>query len=204
MTAASRAKHIVITGQRGAGKSTLIKRLLGAALSKGRSLAGYVTVRKVVNGDGTFVDDSDRFYRSSPVEAHHFELYIFTAEEYMALPENAGRESFDEAHLMGRFSAAERKVDTAKFVSIGAESIRNARPGDIIVMDELGFMESGSAPFSEAVTAAFGKDDLIIAAVRYECETPLLNKVRSMADDIYTVTPGNRENLFEELSALLN
>ena len=79
-----------------------------------------------------------------------------------------------------------------------------ARPGGILVMDELGFMEAGAEAFTRAVLEALEGDIPVIAAVKHRFDVPFLNAVRAMPKaKRYTVTPESWEALYEELLPLL-
>ncbi len=71
--------------------------------------------------------------------------------------------------------------------------------GDVIVMDELGFMESGSAAFCSAVLRLFGGETPIIAAVK-DKDTAFLQTVRSHKNaKVFHISEENRNALFNEV-----
>ena len=73
----------------------------------------------------------------------------------------------------------------------------------VIVFDELGFMESGSPRFTEAVLHTLDTAPFCICAVR-DKQTAFLNAVRSHPRaSVFTITEENRDALREQLLAML-
>ncbi len=73
-------------------------------------------------------------------------------------------------------------------------------PSDgVIVLDELGFLESSAHAFTRAILRLLDDAPVVIAAVR-DKQTPFLDAVRSHPRaDIYRVDPENRNELRETL-----
>lgn len=161
-------RHILICGERGAGKSTLIRRLLADCPLP---VYGFVT------------------RRGEAGETGFHPVYIMPASGGMA-----------GARLIGSCDSRTHRTETAVFDGFGAELIGAARPGGIIVMDELGFMEAGAETFRAAVFAALDGDIPVIAAVKARFDVEFLNAVRAHRNaEPYTLTPDNREALCAEL-----
>lgn len=77
--------------------------------------------------------------------------------------------------------------------------LRNIPKGSVIVMDELGVMESAAAEFCQAVLAVLDGDMPVIAAVKPK-ETPFLQKVCSHPQaHIYPINETNRDDLFQTI-----
>lgn len=71
----------------------------------------------------------------------------------------------------------------------------------VIVLDELGFLESRAPVFTEAVLRIFDEAPFVIAAVR-DKQTPFLDAVRSHPRaDLYRIDTENRDNLRKMLLA---
>ena len=86
------------------------------------------------------------------------------------------------------------------FDALGVRYLAAARPGGLIVMDELGFMEAEAEAFKQAVLHALDGDIPVLAAVKDRRDVPFLNAVSSEPKAaLYTVTLENREALFAEL-----
>ena len=166
-------RHILITGERGAGKSTLIERLLEACP---RPRYGFVTKMRPAGPDG---------FRP---------VYIHPAGDPPAA------RVFTPGNCVGACDSRTHRPDPAVFDGLGAVYIRAARPGGVIVMDELGFFEAKAEVFTAAVLEALAGDIPVIAAVKARTDVPFLNAVRAMPKaELYSVTPENREALYATL-----
>lgn len=163
-------RHILITGSVGVGKSTLIRRLLSCL---DRPVYGFETVR-TERPDG-------------------WSFYMFPA----LLP--AGKRVFSDRNLIGRRD--ERAVGRAEvFDTLGVELIRAAKPDGILLMDELGFLESEATAFQNAVLEALHGTVPVIAVVKKRDGVAFLDAVRACPQTVlYTVTTKNRTFLADEI-----
>lgn len=170
-------RHILISGERGAGKSTLIARLVSAFDGP---VYGFCTKRLLE-------PDAEGLYP----------IYIHRAAT------KAEERSYSEANLAGRCDSRLHDRRTAVFDTLGAAYINEARPSGIIVMDELGFMERDALLFQKAVLDALNGDIQVIAAVKARRDVEFLNRVRnSEKADVYDITESNREALYNKLAKL--
>ena len=166
-------KHILLTGARGAGKSTLIRRLCAEAELP---VYGFATKR----------EDAD--------ETGFHPIYIHPAWEDVTIRRHT------QENLVGTCDRKIHNVRPTVFDTLGVRYLAAARPGGLIVMDELGFMEAEAEAFKQAVLHALGGDIPVLAAVKDRRDVPFLNAVCSEPKAaLYTVTPENREALFAEL-----
>ena len=163
-------KHILICGEVGAGKSTLISRLLE---QNTRPVYGFVTKRLEAEENG--------FH---PIYIH---------------PAGAKKRIWSEENLVGTCDRKTHNINLAIFNTRGVEYLQ-ARPDGVIVMDELGFMESAAEPFVRAVFRALDGDVPVIAAVKARFDVDFLNRVRAHENcELYEITKENREELFQKL-----
>ncbi|MEA4914732.1 MAG: nucleoside-triphosphatase [Christensenella sp.] len=167
-------QHILICGEVGVGKSTLIQRLLAQST---RPLYGFITKK--------LDPDEDGFHP----------IYIHPA---------GGRERrFNEENLIGTCDRRIHNINLDVFNTLGVDYLQ-AKPGGIILMDELGFMEAKAEAFTRAVMEALNGDIPVIAAVKARFDIPFLNEVRAHKKaKLYMIMPQNREQLFEELDPLV-
>ena len=171
-------KHILICGERGAGKSTLIQRLCAAANAP---IYGYCTKRMVER-------DADGL----------FPIYIHPAHK----PE--GERIYGSINLIGRCDGKMRDVYTEVFNTLGADYIAAAKPDGYIIMDELGFMEKDAEAFKRAVFNALDGDIPVIGAVKARNDIDFLNRVRAHEKaELYYITPENRNALYERLAGII-
>ena len=165
-------RHILITGDVGIGKSTLIRTLLRKL---NRPVYGFETVK---------IDHPEK---------DGWRYYMFPA---MTPAQN--RYLSDE-NLIG----IRRKQIIGRpevFDTLGVQLIRAAKPDGILLMDELGFLESEAEAFQTAVLEALHGTIPVIAAVKKKDGVPFLNAVCACPQTVlYTVTPENRMLLADEI-----
>lgn len=169
-----KARHILICGEIGVGKSTLIKALLAKST---RPVAGFLTKRLAQNAEGD----------------HPVHIYPAAEKERASTP----------ANMVGLCAAQACRVFPAVFNTLGVQYL-SAPPGSILVMDELGFLEAQAEAFTRRVLDALSGDIPVIAAVKARQDVPFLNQVRSHPNAaLYTITKENRDALYHELLPIL-
>ena len=169
----TQVRHILICGERGVGKSTLIERLLSACP---RPRCGFITKMQPAGKDG------------------FHPIYIHPAAQ------SDEDRTYTETNLIGTCDSRTHLSRLDAFNILGVQYIREASPSGIIVMDELGFFESKAEKFTSAVLHALSGDIPVIAAVKKRTDVPFLNAVRAMPKtDTFYITPENRDALYEQL-----
>lgn len=168
-----RKTHILISGERGVGKSTLINRLLDACP---RPRYGFITKMEPAGADG------------------FHPIYIHPAGQRLA------ERVYTQDNCIGACDSRTHRPRVEVFDTLGVRYIRAACPGGILVMDELGFFEARAEGFTAAVLEALSGDIPVIAAVKSRTDVPFLNAVRAAPRaEVFYITPSNREELFERL-----
>jgi len=159
-------KHIVICGRRHVGKTTLVNHLMEQIRVP---VYGFQTSTVLEDADGT----------------HH--IYMYPAGQVDG--------HMEEANHIGDCDTRNRTVNPSVFDSLGVELIKAARPGGIIVMDEIGFMETGSQRFCDAVLEALDGEIPVLATVKdTELGAEFLDKVRQHPRaELIMMTAENRE-----------
>lgn len=163
--------HALIVGPRGVGKSTLIQRVL-KELDK--PVFGFETKKEEELADAQ---------SGSPV-------YIYDAgKPHRQTPENlvghCGKDGFHT--IQGAFDRYAGKLRTP------------VPEGHIVLMDEIGFMESRENGFCRAVLSLLDGSAPVIAAVK-DKEFPFLETVRSHPNcRCFYITEENRDDLYEEV-----
>ena len=166
-------KHILICGERGVGKSTLIEKLLEAS---SRPRYGFVTKMRPAGPDG------------------FHPIYIHPAGQAVAERE------YTEANCIGACDSRTHRPDLDAFNTLGVRYIEEAKADGIILMDELGFLEAKADKFTAAVLAVLAGDVPVLAAVKSRTDIPFLNAVRAAPRaEVFYITPENRDELYERL-----
>lgn len=167
-------RSILICGDIGVGKSTLICRLL----TETKLDAGGYYTKKEASPDGL----------ASPV-------YIYPAD----IAEDARTRGAE--NLVGVCdSCGCREMHPEAFDALGVDYLQKTIGREVIVMDELGFMESTAPNFCQTVLAALDGDTPVLAAVKNRADVAFLRQVLTHPKGaVYRVTPENREELFREL-----
>ena len=163
--------HALIVGKRGVGKSTLIGRVLRAL---DRPVYGFETKK-----ENSLADE----LRGSPIYIYEaWQARVQTAENLVGYCKNH------------RFDAAAEAFD--RF----APKLRQPVPsGGIVLLDELGFMESQAKEFCAAVFDLLNGDVPVIAAVK-DKNTPFLEAVRHHPKaKCFYITEENRDALFPQV-----
>ena len=169
-------KNIVICGDRQVGKSTLVSRLEELITVP---VYGFRTKSMVIREDG----------------GH--DVYIFRASDK--------ERKLSEGNLLASCGAGEMNINKEVFETLGVQYIREAEEGGVIIMDELGFMESDAFGFQKAVLDALDGEIPVIATVKSgDPDNEFLNKVRTHENaDLYMIDENNRDGLYDALSALV-
>jgi nucleoside-triphosphatase len=168
-------RHIVISGQRGVGKSTLIEKLL-------REIE--VPVRGF-------------FTRSMPRNEEGFHsIYIFR-------PTDRERK-MSRANHIGDCDGRNRTINLDVFETVGVEFLRegfhDTTTSSVIAMDELGFMETEARTFCETALSCFDGDRHVLATIKAHHRTEFLDAVRSHPKtEVFDITVENRDELYERL-----
>ena len=173
-------KKIALEGAVQVGKSTLVERLLKETIIP---VSGFMTRldRETTDADGL-----------SP-------LYIYPA----ALPK--GERVSSAKNLLGACNGkGGHKAYTEKFDTLATALLKDIPAGNLVVMDELGFLESGAENFKAAVRKILAGDLHVIMVIKNRADVQFLNELRALEGvAYYTVTRENRDSLFEELSQIV-
>ncbi len=165
---------VFLYGSRGAGKSTIIKRLLDELKLKP---SGFLTVRGPAGAEGR----CDFFIVGAPGGK-------FDQDNRIAYSYSDGRwESYSEV-----------------FDNIGVGLLTFSGKPEIVVMDELGFMEARAGKFQKRVLEILDEDILVIGVLKRKPE-PFLKKISSHPSVItMEVTEENRDGVYAELKEMLS
>lgn len=164
---------LFLTGERQVGKSTALRKALAAS---GLRCAGVMT----------------RFDTRHGLRA----LYLLPYSAGAELPEGI---DLLESAVCARMGGAGRQVFPQVFDEVGTALLRSAADADVIVLDELGYLESEAAGFREAVLEVLNGPKPVLGVVRQGlgawADAPL--------GAVMEVTEANRAEVPEKILAWL-
>ena len=167
--------HALIVGDRGVGKSTLIRRVL-AQLN--RPVFGYETKKEEALEDPV---------RGCPI-------YLYDA----GLPHRPAPEN-----LIGYNREPDAASVTAAFNRCAPRLMEPVPEGAVVELDEIGFLEARSEAFCRAVLHLLDGSRPVIAAVKNR-DIPFLNQVREHPNArCFYITPENRDACCEEVLSFM-
>ena len=166
-------RHLLLCGERGVGKSTLIRRLLERNT---REIGGFVTKRLPTADENGF-----------------FPIYLYPAAQMENERRNAA------ANLVGTCDSRSSIRHPEVFDTVGVQLIASAPKNGLILMDELGFLENDAEAFQSGVLRALAGDTPVLAAVKPK-NTPFLRAVREHGTaELVFIDERNRDALFLQL-----
>ena len=168
-------KHILICGEKGVGKSTLIRRLVKET-------------QLTVGGFCTKMDEN--------AEEIMHPIYIYPA----AVPMDQRQRGTE--NLVGRCGnfGRQKEIYPEVFDILGTAYLQSAQPCHVILMDELGFMESDAQVFRREVLQTLDGDTPVLAAVKDRMDVEFLRQVCAHPRaEVVHIDPENREELYRTL-----
>lgn len=168
---------ILIVGARDVGKTTLIRRLL---CDTKRPVRGFYTEKRLTDPPGTHS--------------------IYLSPAWLS-PEEC---TFSPDNQVGRWDGQQMHPFPQVFDTLGVACLTNVSPQALVVMDELGFLESKAPQFTQAVLEALDGPAQVIAAVKDRPDAPFLQAVLAHPKAlVFRLTPNNRQEVFRQIQALL-
>ena len=169
--------HIFLQGPRNVGKSTAIRKTLDImSKTTSLSLGGFFTW----NGGG----ETARIFLRPAIESRSDEVSLLA--------------SFDPA--IGRM-----KCNPDVFEQTAAHLLAESASADLIIMDELGFIETDAPAFRKAVHDTLAGDVPVFGVLRQGKDIPWHDDIKKNPRvRLFDVTQENRDNLPQELARLLH
>ena len=165
---------ILLCGDINSGKTTLIQRLLADMSAAPR---GYITVR-MPEVDGVS------------------NVYLYD----IANPP----ERVEDAAVIMAISDAGTEKHPERLDALGVRYLTDIPAGSVVVLDEIGSLETASPEFQKAVMRILSGDYTVLAAVK-AANTDFLRAVRRHPDcELYIITPDNRDALYAQLKEEYN
>jgi nucleoside-triphosphatase len=163
--------HALIVGDRGVGKSTLIRRVLKELNCP---VFGYETKKE------EHLEDP---LRGCPI-------YIYDA---------AGNHCQTQENFIGYHKERNIGAITAAFDRYAPKLMESIPANAVVELDEIGFLEARSEAFCQAIMRLLDGNKPVIAAVKNR-DVPFLEAVRNHPNARrFSITAENRDALFEEV-----
>lgn len=170
-------RPILIVGARDVGKTTLIHRLLS---ENTRPVRGFYTEKRLTDPPGTH------------------STYLYPA---CVFPEER---SFSPDNQVGRWDGQRMQPFPQVFDTLGVACLTDIASEALVVMDELGFLESQATQFTQAVLETLDGPAQVLAAVKDRPDVPFLQTVLAHPNAlVFHLTPDNRHTLYHQIRALL-
>lgn len=168
-----RLLRLLLTGAPGAGKTTLVRRLVDELRAVGVPVGGFVT-REV---------------------REHGRRVGFLAEEVGGGAEFLAHVRRADGPRVGRY-----RVDVPAFERIALPALEQAvARGGVVIIDELGPMELFSERFVHAVRRIFDQDVRVMATIHARSH-PVTDELRARAGvELVEITARNRDEVFHML-----
>lgn len=166
---------ILLCGDVQVGKSTLIRKLVSAT---GRKPRGYITIRiPAPEGETSYV-------------------YLY---DIANPPEKIG-----DAAVIKEIAPCGATDYPEVLDTLGAEYLNGIAEGELVILDEIGTVESSSPLFQQAIMRILDGNFDVLAAVKAQ-NTEFLRAVRRHPDcELYMITPENRDKLYAQLKKEYN
>lgn len=162
---------VLITGQPGAGKTTVIMKVAEALKTRGCRIGGMTTKEK----------------REGEKRIGFQILDLATQKQGWLAHVNQ-----PNGPRIGKY-----RVNLGDLENIGASAIQDAiETADVVVIDEIGPMELFSQAFKRAVQQALDSTKPMIATIHYKATNALVKSIKKRPDaELFEITMENRNNL---------
>ena len=106
-----------------------------------------------------------------------------------------------EARYIGSTRDGVRDICTETFDIFGTSLIQSARPGGLLIMDEIGHMEKDASRFLQAILEALDGGISVLASVRYTAGSiDYLEHIKHHPRvQLYMLTEENRDSVYEQV-----
>lgn len=166
--------HILITGERNVGKSTIVEKIMSR------------------------IDVQPTGFITRP----HFDDQNKLVGFVMMEPSMNNKGKFEHNQIIGHTGGVDWEACPETFDNYGVSLLETTmlQKNTIILMDELGFFESDAKIFQEKVMACLDQNEIQVIAVVKKAQSDFLDAIRSHPNaELYYVDHSNRDLLPEML-----
>lgn len=173
--------NILLTGKPGSGKTTLVIKLVTEMISQLRLRPGGFYTHETKEG----------FFRSG------FKIFSLDGKEGVLADTK-----LDSPYKVGKYGVALKAVEEIGVASI--EAAISDKEKDVIVIDEIGKMETLSERFKEAVLNALNSPKIVVATIQHEGNGYIF-QIKNREDvKMIEVTEANRDRLVEKIIPMMS
>ncbi len=170
-------KHIMLCGARHVGKTTLIKKILA---ERDYRLGGFFTKSIVVDDSG------------------FHQIYIHPASQ----PED--ERVYERYNKIGSCNTKIHNINSDVFDDEGVHLLSDVSDANLILMDELGFMEKDSPAFMSRVLELLDGDVTVLGCIKNRTDIPFLNQIRECDKvKVFDIDQSNRDEVFVQVRDML-
>lgn len=164
---------LLLTGNPGIGKTTILLRIVEALKAKGFSVGGMISREACKNGTRVGFEILDLSFNARGWLAH--------------INQKTGPQ-------VGKY-----RVNLEDLNNVGVNAILKAvRDCDVVAIDEIGPMELFSKKFKQAVKDAVETGKLVIGVIHWKAKDKLIDGIKAREDtEIFMVTYENRGKLHQ-------
>lgn len=188
--------HTLIVGEQGVGKSTLIRRVLE---SLDVPICGYLTRKEDALADPELGSPIYIYEIGQPMLQTSDNLVGYCkAQRPVVYPEAFDRFA-DKLQKLAEKGLSAQDLNLQDSCGQSANKADGAKVPGLILLDEIGVMETRSEAFCQAILQLLDGDTPILAAVKYK-DRPFLEQVRKHPKaKCFPITEDNRDDLFGEV-----
>jgi len=172
-------KNILLTGDKGIGKTTIINNVLNRFQTFcDLNLGGFCTLRNIYNKDDK--------------EIREFFIKSLSDNETKKVSENT---IIDGKWYINSF--------LNEFNNFSYNLVKSVDNSDLIILDEIGFLEENAYDFVDALHLALSSDRLVLGIIRNK-DCDFINSIKNR-DDVLIINVGidNRDILVDEIYNLI-
>ena len=162
----------VVMAEKQVGKTTLVKKILE---KKQTNVCGYFTQRYLELAD----------------ESGLYPIYIHSINEKPILDDN---------HIIGLCGNGKHYTNHDVFNSLGVDLITTNNPNDLIILDEVGFLEMNAEKFKNKIFEILSSDNPVLIMLKQRLDIELLRKIKENENiEFIEMNENNRDEICEYL-----